>query len=282
MILVKTIEHLQEITALNREAGRQIGMVPTMGALHPGHISLINSSKQAGEYCVCSIFINPAQFNDPSDFEKYPVTIEEDIDLLEGAGCDLLFLPGVATLYPAGDIKKVFDLGYLEQILEGKYRPGHFQGVCRVVDKFLSIVRPDRLYLGQKDYQQCMVVRKMMALEGHQAEMTIMPTLREADGLAMSSRNLRLNDTQRKQAIAISRSLYDIKEHIAPGNVEGLAERSIAKLTAQGFNVDYISIADAGTLEPVTDWDGRQALVALVAAYSGEVRLIDNVLLHAP
>ena len=160
MIIIKHIEDLKKTIALFKKSQIRIGFVPTMGALHEGHISLINKSKQQMNISICSIFVNPTQFNNAADFEKYPVTLEKDIIFLESAGCDVLFLPSAQEMYPPNDPVIFYDLGYIETLLEGKYRPGHFQGVCRIVDKLLDAVTPDKLYLGQKDYQQCMVIQK--------------------------------------------------------------------------------------------------------------------------
>ena len=260
--------------------GIKIGFVPTMGALHPGHVSLIAEAKKNSGTVVSSIFVNPTQFNDTKDFEKYPNTIEQDIYLLEKAGCDVLFLPSVKEMYPEGlSTTKQYDLGYLETVLDGAYRPEHFQGVCRVVEKLLTIVHPDKLFLGQKDYQQCLVIKKLSVLMEADMEIVICTTLREADGLAMSSRNLRLTDADRKKAPLIYETLQFIQQNIRPGYLNDLKERAANYLTAEGFKVDYIEIADAYTLALMETWDGKTPLVALAAAFIGEVRLIDNLLL---
>lgn len=283
MIIFKKIGALHKWLEAQRLAGISIGFVPTMGALHAGHLSLIESSLKANPVTVCSIFVNPTQFNDPKDFEKYPVTIEKDIELLANAGCDILFLPSVKEIYPdelSPALK--YDLGYLERILEGKFRPGHFQGVCMVVHRLLEIVMPDNLYLGQKDYQQCMVIKKLLALTGlsNAILVNICPTLREPDGLAMSSRNVRLSEHERKKATAIFRNLSFIKENLTTGDLKGLKETAFRNLSEVGFKVDYIEIADANDLSIIDDWDGQKKLVALAAAFMTEVRLIDNILLN--
>jgi pantoate--beta-alanine ligase len=281
MLLVKKTADLRDYLDKKEREGNQIGFVPTMGALHKGHISLIESSVKDNSITVCSIFVNPTQFNDPKDFEKYPVTIGKDIYMLESAGCNVLFLPSVQEIYPEGKLEKMhYDLGYLETILEGKYRPGHFQGVCMVVHRLLDIVRPRNLYLGQKDYQQCMVIKKLIELIGQTGiKVNICPTLREPDGLAMSSRNMRLNKEEREQAPAIYRSLQYIKENLQKGNLHDLKTIASTKLAEQNFKVDYIEIADASTLQLINQWDGKQKLVALAAAFLNEVRLIDNMIL---
>ncbi len=281
MILFKNITELSAYIAETKKNGNTIGFVPTMGALHSGHISLINNSKQSNSITVCSIFVNPTQFNQAKDFEKYPITIEKDIDLLEKNGCDVLFLPSAQEIYPDGTKNlRHYDLGYLETVLEGKYRPGHFQGVCQVVHRLLNIVQPHNLYLGQKDYQQCMVIKKLIELAHLKINVIICTTLRENDGLAMSSRNMRLNNLERKIAVKVAETLFFIKKEIRPGHLGDLKERAKQYLSAENFKVDYVEIAHADDLAIVENWDGKQKLVALAAAYLNEVRLIDNMLLN--
>ena len=282
MILVKTIRLLEELLENYRRAGINIAFVPTMGALHQGHISLINESKNAGSITVCSIFVNPTQFNNSRDFEKYPVTIEKDIDMLEKSGCEVLFMPSVAEMYPVDEQVVYYELGHIESILEGKFRPGHFQGVCRIVDKLLNAVQPHDLYMGQKDYQQCMVISRMIELKKHNTRLRVCATVRETDGLAMSSRNMRLTAVERQQALHIIKTLNNISAALAPGDVSDLKKDARLYLENAGFKVDYVEIADAVTLQPVNIWDGRQPLVALVAAFLNEVRLIDNLVLINP
>jgi pantoate--beta-alanine ligase len=283
MIIFKKPAELGRFLEKEKSKHKKIGFVPTMGALHEGHLSLIRTSKSKNDLTVCSIFINPTQFNDPEDFKKYPVTIEKDIQLLEAAGCDLLFLPSVESVYPNGTGKLThYDLGRLENLLEGKYRPGHFQGVCNVVHQLLDIVMPHQLFLGQKDYQQCMVIHRLLELTGHQkkTELIICPTLREKNGLAMSSRNMRLTADEREKAACIAASLNFIKSNIKPGNQQLLLAEATDFLEKEKLKTDYVAIADASTIQPVTDWDGKQKLVALIAAFMGPVRLIDNMILN--
>jgi len=283
MILFKKAADLHKWLDDQRKKEISIGFVPTMGALHKGHISLIETARQQNPATVCSIFVNPTQFNDPKDFEKYPVTIEKDITLLEQAGCDVLFLPSVKEMYPGGiKTTRHYDLGFLETILDGKFRPGHFQGVCMIVHRLLEIVNPDNLYLGQKDYQQCMVITKLIELinMADKIKVNICPTLREADGLAMSSRNMRLNKEERIIATTIYHSLLHIKNNINGKQVAPLKQEAIAMLEKAGFKVDYVEIANAVNLSPVSNWDGKEKIVALVAAFMNEVRLIDNMLLN--
>lgn len=287
ILFKKTIDLLKWVDA-QRKKDNLTGFVPTMGALHEGHISLIDASKKKNKITFASIFVNPTQFNDPKDFKKYPVTLEKDIDLLEKSGCDVLFLPTVEEMYPDGFTPKMhYDLGFLETVLEGKFRPGHFQGVCMVVHRLLEIVNPDHLYLGQKDYQQCMVLARLIELISlkKKTEIMICPTLRETDGLAMSSRNMRLNDGERKNAATIYQCLKLVKENAGDETPATLIEKAQFMLEKAGFKVDYIEIAEANTLATFNDpidkgWAGKQKLVALIAAFMNEVRLIDNMLLN--
>ncbi len=271
MILFKKTGDLHRWLDQQRASGKSIGFVPTMGALHPGHISLIEISKKSTDLTVCSIFVNPTQFNDPKDFQKYPITLEKDIALLENAGADILFLPETAEVYPEGtkNLEK-YDLGSLETVLEGKYRPGHFQGVCQVMRRLLQLVKPDHLFMGRKDYQQCLVVQRLIEGMGWEIRLHPCPIIREADGLAMSSRNVRLTPDERHRATAIYKALLSLRTS---------ASSSLAKkiLEEAQFRVDYVEVADAQTLEPVgPDTPGA---VALIAAFQGEVRLIDNMIL---
>jgi len=282
MIVLKKAKDLRHYLDVCKEKNQTIGFVPTMGALHDGHISLLKSAKAGNNVCVCSIFVNPAQFNDRKDFEKYPVTLEEDIYKLEINACDILFLPSLEEIYPDGmNIKKHYDLGYLETILEGEYRPGHFQGVCMVVEKLLSIVQPADLYLGQKDYQQCMVIKRLVELmgSGGSIHMVICPILREKDGLAMSSRNLRLNNEQRAKAPGLYESLAFLKQNLNKGSLADLKQEAIKLLQQKGFKPDYVEIANAETLRPINEWDARSNIIALAAAWLNDVRLIDNMVL---
>ena len=282
MILFKKASDISSYLLKSKESGNHIGFVPTMGALHQGHISLINTSKETESVTVCSIFVNPTQFNDAKDFNNYPSTIEKDIDTLEKAGCDVLFLPSVTEMYPSGTKNmQNYDLGYLETVLEGRYRPGHFQGVCMVMHRLLSIIKANELYLGQKDYQQCMVIKKLVELEKIKTTINICPTLRESSGLAMSSRNMRLSDKDKKHALKIFETLSYLKTHIRPGGLTALKQVALNNLTDAGFKVDYVEIADADNLEIIEQWDGQKRLVALAAAFLGDVRLIDNLLLSA-
>ncbi len=249
-----------------------------MGALHQGHFSLLQKSNETADKTVCSIFVNPTQFNNAEDFAKYPVNTEHDIYLLEKWKCDVLFLPNVNEIYPSEESKREsFDLGDIENILEGKYRPGHFQGVCMVVKSLLQIVSPTWLFAGQKDYQQCLVLQKLIQIINSKTELVICPTVREKDGLAMSSRNQRLNEDERRTAPGIFEMLTYIKQQVKPGSLQYLKEIGVDVLNRKGFKTDYVEIANAANLQTADVWDGRLPLVILTAAYLNNIRLIDNI-----
>jgi pantoate--beta-alanine ligase len=283
MIVIKDIATL--LSSLNnlKLLGKTIGFVPTMGALHNGHISLIATAKTQCHIVVCSIFVNPTQFNNTTDFEKYPITIEQDTELLKENNCDILFLPAVNEIYPDGTTHlKQYDLGFIETVYDGAFRPGHFQGVCNVVERLFRIVRPHKAFFGLKDYQQCMVITKLVQIMGWEQHITLQlcDTLRETDGLAMSSRNVRLMPEARKIAPIIYQTLQNIKQNIKTGSLLQLTNDANQALINNGLQPDYIDIADAQTLAPIADWNGKQKLVCLVAAFLGEVRLIDNMVLN--
>ena len=278
MIIVKKKADWINLQDKIRTKDTTLAFVPTMGALHQGHISLLKKSKQLANLNVSSIFINPTQFNNPADFKKYPVTTEEDILMLERNSCDVLFLPGVKEIYPEGEINtNHIELGYLETILEGEYRPGHFQGVCQVVARLLKIIEPDYLLLGQKDYQQCMVIKKLLDVLESKVQLIICPTVRDNDGLALSSRNLRLTTDERELAPEIYKTLSVIKNELSTKNIEQLKADAIQYLEQKGFKVDYVEVADALDLHAITEWNGRHPAVILAAAFVNDIRLIDNI-----
>lgn len=283
MILFKKVASLRNWIENQPLTNENIGFAPTMGALHAGHLSLIEASKKENGLTICSIFVNPTQFNDPADFQKYPITIEKDILLLEEAGCDVLFLPSVNEIYPKGIPEhKYYDLGFIETVFDGKFRPGHFQGVCMVVERLLRIVLPNNLYLGQKDYQQCMVITKLIELM-HMTDtikVHICPTLREHNGLAMSSRNMRLSPVERETASIIFQSLKMIQENYGKQSPASLHATAQSMLESAGLKPDYIQIVDAKNLSSITEWNLSQKAVVLAAAFMNEVRLIDNMILN--
>ncbi|HXS36876.1 MAG TPA: pantoate--beta-alanine ligase [Flavipsychrobacter sp.] len=283
MVIFKKIADLQKYLSTQTEQKNTIGFVPTMGALHNGHRSLVEKARADGNVVVCSIFVNPTQFNDKSDFEKYPVSIEKDIEILIEAGCDVLFLPSVNEIYPDGTEKvQTFDFGYLDTILEGEKRPGHFRGVGQVVGRLLDIVDPQYLYLGQKDYQQCMVIRRLIEIKGKQPQiqLVICPIIREADGLAMSSRNRRLTEPQRAIACTLYQCLVSIQSKQNSGSFDVARKECIDLLNEKGFVPDYVALADARDLTVLNNYDQNRPMIALVAARIGEIRLIDNLLLN--
>lgn len=284
MIVFKTSAELQIHIETQRSLGSSIGFIPTMGALHNGHISLINIARKAKKHTVCSIFVNPAQFNDKQDFDKYPHTIAEDIVLLSAAACDVLFLPSVKEIYPNGsENAQEYNFGFLESVFEGAQRPGHFNGVGKVVAILLNIVQPDALYMGSKDYQQCAVVKDLCRQMGlaDTIEFVACPTQREADGLAMSSRNRRLNESQRAIAGIIYQCLVSIQSKAELNSSFAIVAKECGDLMkAKNIEPEYISIADAETLEPLNEFDPKKKMVALIAVKLGNVRLIDNMLLN--
>ena len=274
MYIVKTILELQNL--LRQKAS--IGFVPTMGALHEGHISLIEKSKSENETTVCSIFINPTQFNSLTDLEKYPVTIDADIEKLIAAKTDVLFLPSVEEMYPSGlENMPIYDIGYLDTILDGKFRPGHFNGVSLIVHKLLIAVKPHKLYLGEKDFQQCLVIKRMIALQNLQVEVITCPTLRDEDGLAKSSRNTRLSAEARAKAPLIHACLVSIKDNVNTTSFQQTQQNWIQKLTENGFDTEYILLANADNLEILAEFDESKKMVVLIAAFLDGVRLIDNL-----
>ena len=270
---VQLDQFLQQI----RQQGKTIALVPTMGALHPGHLSLLANAKRVADMVVCSIFVNPTQFNDPKDLELYPRPIETDIAMLEEAGCDVLFNPEVAEMYTPGETWHL-DIGYLEHILEGKYRPGHYQGVTQVVSKLFNIVKPHIGLFGQKDFQQFLVIDKMVQLLGINIELIMCPIVREDSGLAMSSRNKRLTDTDKQLGLNLYQALTFTKQAYGKLATDELKQQAIAILTQSAeIKLDYFEVLDAATLLEISAQ--TKSVVALVAAYVGSVRLIDNIML---
>jgi pantoate--beta-alanine ligase len=266
-----------------RSAGKTIGFVPTMGALHQGHLELVRMAKDGCDIAVVSIFVNPSQFNDPGDLAKYPRMPEKDTALLLGVGCDVLFLPPVEEIYPRGlDFTLRMDFRQLDQVMEGVFRPGHFEGMATVVNRLVNIVDPDRLYMGQKDFQQLSIVRDMLRQLGSRVELVMCPTVREADGLAMSSRNLRLTPEMRAVAPVIYQTLAWVKNAFgtSPGRMLEAAAKD--RLSQAGLKPEYFEIVDGISLLSVDSPADSDFVVACTAAFAGEVRLIDNLLLKQP
>jgi len=277
--IVKTKIALDEQLQPYRSRGARIAFVPTMGALHQGHIMLIHHAKTLADIVVCSIFVNPTQFNDPKDLEKYPRPIERDTAMLSEAQCDVLFHPEVDELYGL-DEHWHLDLGRLDQVLEGSHRPGHFQGVTQVVKKLFDAVQPNIACFGQKDFQQYKVIEYMVEKLQLPVTLALCPTVREPDGLAMSSRNVRLTEEGRKQALALYRTLQYLRSSPNRDNLDVLRETAAAMLeNSPGVQLEYIAIYDAATFEETHEAEPGQQLIALVAAWVDGVRLIDNMFL---
>jgi pantoate--beta-alanine ligase len=277
MFIFHSINLLRQYLDQQRQAGKSIGFVPTMGALHEGHLSLIEASRAANALTVCSIFVNPIQFNNPDDLARYPRTLEADCAMLEGAGCDVVFAPSAEEMYPEKPVLK-FDFGDLERVMEGQFRPGHFNGVAVVVSKLFNIVQPQRTYFGQKDLQQVAVVRRMMLDLGFQIALHPCPTLREADGLAMSSRNRNLTPDERPVAAHIFKALTLAKNALLEGQTATAVKQTIAAhfATEPAFRLEYFEIVNAHTLQNVAQQQPEGQTAICVAAYLGKVRLIDN------
>lgn len=276
MEIISTVAGLREAVAKARNNGKRIGLVPTMGALHDGHMSLVAKAKSDCDFVVVSVFVNPTQFNNPDDLRTYPRTVEADCARLEGAGVDVAFVPTVEEIYPEPDTRK-FDLGPVAEVMEGAMRPGHFNGVAQIVSKLFDMAKPDKAYFGEKDYQQIAVILRMAELEGFDIDIVDCPIKREADGLAMSSRNVRLSAEQR----AIAPQIHKILSESLALAAKGLTPAEVAAKVADqinavpGMEVEYYQIVDAKTLQPVSDWS--RPAVGCVTVWMGDVRLIDNI-----
>jgi pantoate--beta-alanine ligase len=272
-----TKETLQQYLLQTRARNKTIGFVPTMGALHPGHLSLIERAKQNNDEIVCSIFVNPSQFNDPKDLEKYPRTIVEDVKMLERAECHVLFNPAVNEIYDDNE-QWHLNIGELEDMLEGKFRPGHYRGVTQVVYKLFNIVKPDDAFFGQKDYQQFLIIKKMVEALNMPVKLIMCPIRREADGLAMSSRNIHLTTEDRQHALILSKTLNWVKNNFDRNNIPLLKKEAELMIGNEpGVELEYFEIANSDTLHPAVK--NTKNIVALLAAKVGKTRLIDNTLL---
>ncbi len=279
MKIFKTIREAQEYIPEMKSQGKSVGFVPTMGALHQGHLSLLGRANLETDLTATSIFVNPIQFNNPEDLAKYPRTLESDIAKLEEMECDILFNPDVDEMYPEPVLDR-YDFGHLDKVLEGKYRPGHFNGVAVVVKKLFDVLTPDRAYFGMKDYQQLRIIQTMVEKFGLPVEIIPCATIRETDGLAMSSRNVRLSAHERSIAPAIYRILQDVKNKTGKISVVEAETWAINQLNKyEEIEVEYFKIVDAKSLLPVGDWNDVVSAVACTAAYLGNVRLIDNIIL---
>ena len=277
MKIVKGINELKGYLVDSKRNGKRIGLVPTMGALHKGHLSLVERCVRENDICVVSVFVNPTQFNDKHDLETYPRTLEADCALLESAGCDFVFAPSVEEMYPEPDTR-TFDFGTVMQVMEGAKRPGHFNGVAQVVSKLFYIVEPDNAYFGEKDFQQIAVIRAMVKQLQIPVQINACPIVREADGLALSSRNTRLTPALRQKAPLIARTLQESKALAATKSVREVIDYVVNTLNADpDLEVEYYEIVDGNSLVSIQDWKDTSYAVGCVTVYCGEVRLIDNI-----
>ncbi|NLY25872.1 MAG: pantoate--beta-alanine ligase [Bacteroidales bacterium] len=277
MEIVRTATGLEEMLQRFRLQEQTIGFVPTMGALHEGHATLVRQCAAENDVCVVSIFVNPTQFNNKEDLKHYPRTAEEDHTLLERTGADIIFAPSEEEIYPEPD-KRVFDFGMLDKVMEGQFRPGHFNGVAQVVSKLFSFVRPDKAYFGEKDFQQLAIVREMVRQLELSVEIVGVPIVREADGLAMSSRNQRLSEEEKKNAAEIYRVLQEstrLSDDLTPGQLTDFVIGEINNV--RGLNVEYFEIVDGNTLQLISSLEKSDFSVGCIAVFCGEVRLIDNI-----
>ncbi|MGN0067354.1 MAG: pantoate--beta-alanine ligase [Bacteroides sp.] len=277
MKTVHTINALQEELNALRQQGKRVGLVPTMGALHAGHASLVKRSVAENDVTVVSDFVNPTQFNDLNDLAKYPRTLDADCRLLEACGVSFVFAPSVEEIYPEPDTRQ-FSFAPLDTVMEGIYRPGHFNGVCQIVSKLFDIVKPDRAYFGEKDFQQLAIIREMVKQMHFPLQIVGCPIVREADGLALSSRNARLSEEQRAQALKISQTLFASRDYAATHSVDEtkqFVEEAIRQ--APGLELEYFELVDGNTLQSIASWDDTAYAVGCITVYCGEVRLIDNI-----
>ena len=277
MKLIHTVQELRTELNAQRLAGKKIGFVPTMGALHEGHASLVKLAVAENDVVVVSDFVNPTQFNDQNDLLKYPRTLEADCELLEKVGAHYVFAPSVEEIYPEPDTRQ-FSYAPLDTVMEGKFRPGHFNGVCQVVSKLFMMVEPHCAYFGEKDFQQLAIIREMVKQMNFPIRIVGCPIVRESDGLALSSRNARLSDVQRVQALNISKTLFASKEYAATHTVEetqAFVEQAIA--VSEGLELEYFEIVDGLTLQKIAGWDETDYAVGCITVFCGEVRLIDNI-----
>ena len=277
MKVIHTIKDLQaELTAL-RAQGKKVGLVPTMGALHAGHASLVKRSANENDVTVVSVFVNPTQFNDKNDLAKYPRTLDADCRLLEDCGVTFVFAPSVEEMYPQPDTRQ-FSYAPLDTVMEGAFRPGHFNGVCQIVSKLFDAVTPDRAYFGEKDFQQLAIIREMVRQMKYKLEIVGCPIVREQDGLALSSRNKRLSAEERENALKISQTIFKSRTFAASHTVsetQKMVEDAIED--APGLRLEYFEIVDGNTLQKISNWEDTSYAVGCITVFCGEVRLIDNI-----
>ena len=276
MKVITTILETKIFLSEHRLQGKSVGFVPTMGALHRGHVSLVDKAVSENDIVVVSIFVNPTQFNDKSDLKHYPRTPETDIILLEKSGVHCIFMPSEQEIYPEPDTR-IFDFGLLDKVMEGEHRPGHFNGVAQVVSRLFDIVQPHRAYFGQKDFQQLAIIRKMVKLLNLKIDIIACPIIREPDGLAMSSRNLLLEPTIRESASQIFNALSSARNKVNELSVKELIYWVVTSINSNPkFAVEYFSLVDSETLQPVSNWDDSNSIIGCIALQAGKIRLIDN------
>lgn len=282
MYLFKGVKELRKQLQTLQTTNRSFGFVPTMGALHEGHLALVQQARAENSFTICSIFVNPTQFNEATDLEKYPRTPSKDVEMLLQVGCDILFMPETAEIYPPrGYQKPVFHFGRLTETMEGAFRPGHFEGVAQVVHRLLEIVQPTRLYMGQKDYQQYLVVQEMIRQAALPTQLVMCPIVREDDGLAMSSRNVRLEPALRQKAHILHQTLREARRKMGKTKPAEIQAWAMRQLSQPGFQPEYFEIVDARTLQPAGPTVGTDTpLIACTAVWAGDVRLIDNLFLQ--
>ncbi|WP_077155085.1 pantoate--beta-alanine ligase [Bacteroides bouchesdurhonensis] len=277
MKVIHTIKDLQtELTVLKAQ-GKKVGLVPTMGALHAGHASLVKRSANENDVTVVSVFVNPTQFNDKNDLAKYPRTLDADCRLLEDCGVTFVFAPSVEEMYPQPDTRQ-FSYAPLDTVMEGAFRPGHFNGVCQIVSKLFDAVTPDRAYFGEKDFQQLAIIREMVRQMKYKLEIVGCPIVREQDGLALSSRNKRLSAEERENALKISQTIFKSRTFAASHTVsetQKMVEDAIED--APGLRLEYFEIVDGNTLQKISNWEDTSYAVGCITVFCGEVRLIDNI-----
>ena len=279
MYLFKKSTDLQKHLDLLRKQNLQIGFTPTMGALHQGHLSLVNQSLSKTDINVCSIFVNPTQFNEKSDLEKYPRTTSQDLALLTTVDNDIVWMPSVEDIYPKDlDTSLALNFGQLDKVMEATFRPGHFEGVVQVVKRLLDIVQPDQLFMGQKDFQQMSIIKNMIQQLGLKVELVSCPIIREADGLAMSSRNVRLSSEHRAKAPIIQQTLQWAKSQMNLIPLKEITTNVLERLALPDFNLEYFEIVDGNTLQKIEKLSASKFVVACIAVWVGEVRLIDNLI----
>lgn len=277
MELIQTVHELRAKLDVLRKAGKTIGLVPTMGALHAGHASLVKRAVAENDIVVVSDFVNPTQFNDKNDLIKYPRTLDADCKLLESCGVTFVFAPSVEEIYPEPDTRS-FSYAPLDTVMEGKFRPGHFNGVCQIVSKLFLIVEPTRAYFGEKDFQQLAIIREMVRKYPFNLQIVGCPIVRESDGLALSSRNARLSAEQRVQALQISKTLFASVEYAKTHSLEETKQFVIDGIdNAEGLRLEYFDVVDGNTLQEVNNWDSSDYIVGCITVFCGEVRLIDNI-----